>query len=382
MDTHLRDAPDSRTRDLGERFRAILVSTESENVRHRNYVTRPETDATEPHWAFDAPRDCAFAHPDHPVFANTLSVFTQEWVGIRAAAGSFPGTKLAISNQTNWTTSELRLVLQRVAAERIEKVVVHGACSPLLDLVQALRIAMPELTIVGVWHGSMAAWSSDEERLLATRFLDMASTGVFDRISLLRRGMHILHPKAVTYLTPNLVPNVEMDRLVHAMARKPINCLFAGWNNHWKNMYANLAAACASDMVGTVLSYAFASLPEPLGRKLDTLPYGTRRQHFASLANTDLVLNVTSVDCHPMVELEALALGTPVLRGQLDLDFGADHPFSRLLTVQSPLDPMSIKERLETAAGTPPQDLADIVADYRALVIETSFKRYGQFLHG
>lgn len=367
---------------LGERFRTILAASEAAIEKRRNYVIRPELDGTESHWIFDAPRDQAFAHPDHPAFTNTLSVFTQEWVGIRAAAGSFPGTKLAISKQAAWNGPELRRLFHRIETAKIRTVLVQGVCMPILDFLQALRAAMPELTIVGVWHGTLAAWMSDEERLLAARFLDLASNGVFDRISLLRRGMHILHPKAVSYLTPNLVPLVNVRRLAPALSRKPITCIFPGWNNQWKNMYANLVAACASDVVGKVLTYSHASLPGPLGAKLDTLPYGTRRQHFTALATTDLVLNVTTVDCHPMVEMEALAVGTPVLRGQLDLDFGEEHAFSRLLTVDSPHDPTVIKQRLEAVAEVPPGELADIVADYRSLVVKTSFARYGEFLHG
>jgi hypothetical protein len=377
-----RRSPEAYGASLGERFRTILAASEAAIEKRRNYVTRPEIDGTEPHWIFDAPRDRAFAHPDHPAFRNTLSVFTQEWVGIRAAAGSFPGAKLAISKQAAWNGPELRRVFHRIEAANIRTVLVQGACLPILDFLQALRAAMPELTIVGVWHGTLAAWMSDEEHLLAARFLDLASNGVFDRISLLRRGMHILHPKAVSYLTPNLVPVVNVRRLVPALSRRPITCIFPGWNNQWKNMYANLVAACASDVVGKVLTYAHASLPEPMAAKLDTLPYGTRRQHFTALATTDLVLNVTTVDCHPMVEMEALAVGTPVLRSQLDLDFGEDHAFSRLLTVESPHNPALIKERLEAVAAIPSDELADIVADYRSLVLETSFARYGDFLHG
>jgi hypothetical protein len=367
---------------LGERFRAILAASETATEQRRHYFTRPEGDFTEPQWVFDAPRDRAFAQPDHPAFARTLSVFTQEWVGIRAAAGSFPGMKLAISKQAAWTAPELRRVFQRLQAARIETVVCHGASSSVLDFLQALRIAMPELTIVGVWHGTLAAWSSDEEHALASRFLDLATNGVFDRISLLRRGMYLLHPKAVTYLTPNLPPSVDVKRLAPAMSSLPLTCIFAGWNNQWKNMYANLVAASSSACVGRVLSYAAASLPAPLGAKLDTLPYGTRRQHLVTLSGADLALNVTTVDCHPMIELEAIAVGTPVLRGQLDLDFGGDHAYSRLLTVESPLDPVAIRERLEAVAQVPAGELSDIVADYRRTVIETAFARYGEFLKG
>ena len=367
---------------LGERFRTILATSEAAADKRRNYATAPEADSVEPAWVFDAPRDRAFAHPDHPVFDKTLSVFTQEWVGIRAAAGSFPGMKLAISRHAAWNVPELRRVFQRIETAGIRTVVAHGACQPLLDFLHALRVAMPELTIVGVWHGTLAGWASDEEHGLAMRFMRLASEGVFDRICFLRRGMHLLHARAVPYLTPNLPPVVPVRRLAPAMATSPITCIFAGWNNQWKNMYANIVGACASDAVAKVLTYAPASLPEPLGAKLDSLPYGTRRQHFIALATTDLVLNVTTVDCHPMVELEALAVGTPVLRGQLDLDFGADHAFSQLFTVHAPLDPLAIRERLEGVAKIAPAEVGDIVADYRALVVKTSFERYGEFLHG
>lgn len=357
---------------LSDRFRELLL----EHMVKQSSVDRPP--GTEPGWIYDAGEDIRFAQSPHVVFDRALHVFTQEWVGIRAAAGAMPGSKLAISKNFSWTEIELRRAFECIHNRRIQVIISHGGCDPVFQFAEQVRKTMPEVTIVGVWHGSLANLNFMDEQALIIRFLELASNGVFKRISLMRKGMHLLHPSAVPYLTPNMLPKLETKRAIPALTREKLLCLFAGWT--WKNMYSNLVAATASPRVGRVLSYNRASLPIPLSAKLDTLNYGTREHHFSVMAESDLVLNVTLVDCHPMIEMEALAVGTPVLRGQLDLDFGREHPFEKLMTVNSPLNPSAIKDRLEIVAGVPPAEMAAIVADYGRLVVETSFARYGEFL--
>ena len=333
----------------------------------------------EPDWIVDAPRDCRYAAAPHAAFSDVLSVMTQQWVGIRAATGSFPGRKLAVSKDIAWTDAEVRRVCELIDAGGIRKVVLQGASFVTLDLLAALRVEMPELKIFGVWHGTLAAWAFEEERRLAQCFFDLATAGVFDRIALLRRGMHNLHPRAVPYLLPNLPPMVAHKRLAEPFSGERVTCLFGSWNNQWKNMHANLLAATLCERVDAVLTYAAAEIPAHLPQKARMLPYGSREAHLTNLAMADLALNVTVVDCHPMVELEALAVGTPTLRGELDLDFGEDHPFSQLLTVASPHDIGAIVDRIEAVASVPSRELSAIVEDYRRLVVRTSLERYGRF---
>jgi hypothetical protein len=158
--------------------------------------------------------------------------------------------------------------------------------------------------------------------------------------------------------------------------------LFGSWNNVWKNMYANLAAAAHSSVVGRVLTYCPADYNGPGCEKIGCVDYPGREDHFRLLSSIDLVLNSTIADCHPMVELEALSVGTPTLSAPLDLDYGEQHEFKKLFTVPSAHDIAQIARCLGIVAECNPEEISTMVADYRALLTRTSFERYGEFLRG
>ncbi len=41
-----------------------------------------------------------------------------------------------------------------------------------------------------------------------------------------------------------------------------------------------------------------------------------------------------------------------------------------------------MRERIDAVALVRPDEMAEIVRDYASLVVQTSFARYGEFLHG
>lgn len=367
-----------RIRSSLEQHSSTIVSASSKHAASGDHSTQPE-----PIFVFNAYRDCRYSHRANAMFADVLTVFTQEWVGIRAASGSFPGPKLAITKYHSWSSTELIPLIDRISDLGIKKVVAQGLSPGLASFLVALRSAMPTLHIYGVWHGALAAWCHDEERMLAAKFISLADQGVYDRIHFLKRGLHVLHPKAFAPLLPNPVPCLDQyQRLKPAFLSKPLTCMFGSWNNAWKNMYANLVGAVSSDYVAKVLSYAPVDDSVVRSDKIHTATFSSRRSHFLLSSTCDLILNATIVDCHPMLELEGLAVGTPSLRSNLDLDFGQKHPYEHLFTVSTPHNPEEIKAKIDRLSQINPTEIAGIVADYSTLVTKVSFERYGEFLEG
>jgi hypothetical protein len=156
--------------------------------------------------------------------------------------------------------------------------------------------------------------------------------------------------------------------------------MFATWNNSWKNMYANIAAATLSPRIGKILAYSDIDANMFETDRIQSIAYESREQHLSLMATIDLVLNATIVDCHPMVETEALSVGTACLRSELDLDFGEGHPFEKIMTVPNPHNIASIIETIDKVFDVPADELHAIIEDYRNLVIATSLNRYSQFL--
>lgn len=354
--------------------------TETMIEAHANDQSSSDQIASEPEWTLNSPRDMHYAQPSSSNLGRTVMVFAQQWVGIRAAAGSLPGHKLGVSNSILWTPAKIRMVLSTIHKLKAENIICHGGCDSVFDLLIAIRREIPSLTICGVWHGTFAAWLSEHERALALRFIRLADTGVFDRVCFLRKGMNLIHPKAVPYLVPNMVPKVETVRLQRPFASDRHVSIFPSWNNHWKNMYTNLIAAALSPKIDEILTYQPAQLPGDLQKKLSTIKYSGRTDHFKNTSLCDLVLNVTSVDCHPMTELEAIATGTPALRSNLDLDFLTDHPYSKLLTIDDYLNTKSISRRIDIVASMPPKEIEEIVKDYASRVNEIAHERYANFI--
>jgi hypothetical protein len=314
------------------------------------------------------------------VFKDVITLCNQQWVGVRAATGSFPGMKLATTAHTDLTPDDVKMIARTIDAAGIRKVVVHGLSPASARYLPALKSALPHVRMFGVWHGTFAAWAHDSERELARQFLELATRGVFERIHFMRRGAHIVHPKAWPHLLPNLPPDVPFRRRSPAFATQPVTCLFGSWNNTWKNAYTNVIGALASPAVGKVMSYAPLDATGTDAKRLINIAFGDRNSHFEVLANVDLCLNATVVDCHPMLELEAIAVNTPTLRSNLDLDFDTGSAYAELMTVDSPHDAAAIARHIDHIAGVPAIELEALTADYRALVTRTSFERYADFL--
>lgn len=376
--TPLRSTMRSNSISLVDRLRTIA---ETSLHQPQSIADSGRSSSIELEVSLNANADTRYAHPPHPAFEKNLTVFTQEWVGIRAAAGSFPGHKLAISKDAQIGPSQVQRLQTLLKELSIETIVFHGSSSGLLRAAQAFRLIDPDLRICCVWHGALAAWCFDEERTFAAAMFSMANDGVFDRISIMKRGAHVLHPKAVPYLLPNLPPVVSFRPFKQPEQKgKKRTVMFAAWNNVWKNMYANVGAAAHSSQVDKIVTYSPVDPKLFNTDRIQSIDYQSREQHLALLATIDLVLNVTTVDCHPMVEAEALSVGTPCLRSDLDLDFGRGHTFEKLMTVPNPHNLISIAETIDKVFAVPAEELRAIIDDYRDLVIETSLSRYSQFL--
>ena len=91
-------------------------------------------------------------------------------------------------------------------------------------------------------------------------------------------------------------------------------------------------------------------------------------------------MNASIVDCHPMVELEALAAGTPAIRGRLGMDALDDHPYVQLTQVGDPLNVADVRSTLQRVLRVPTSELQEMMTDYSRAMVQLSFERYSEFL--
>jgi hypothetical protein len=328
---------------------------------------------------WDVDQDCRFANQDSR-FDRVCHVFHQEWFGIRAAAGSLPGHKLAISAAASWSSGDLKAIGERLEELGIRAMVVHGMSAAMQQLVEVLKkLGGTELYLV--WHGSTTQWANKDELELSAVVLDLNKRGVFKRMHSIRCGMdQLFGDNAFVPQLLNMPPLVASQRFL-PRKQSDITVLCPSWNNLYKNLYTNILAGALSGSVARVLAFAQnLQLPSSLGAKLNVLPPRTQAATIELMGTVDMVANVTVIDCHPMVNLEALAVGTPTLEGPLFLDSLEDHPYKTLVRVENAMSMSDIQAAMEKLLSVPGQELNQMMDDYRLQLTELSRQRYLQFL--
>ncbi|MNN37207.1 hypothetical protein D3C81_1511420 [compost metagenome] len=121
-------------------------------------------------------------------------------------------------------------------------------------------------------------------------------------------------------------------------------------------------------------------LPYSTEKKIEVLAKLDQAQMMETMSLCDIVLNASVVDCHPMVELEALAVGTPSVRGRLGLDALEDHDYVRLTQVRDALNVSDVSATISRILTVPDAEIEEMMGAYSAQLIELSNTRYAEFM--
>ena len=325
---------------------------------------------------FDAPGDTAYAHHAEN-FARVLHIFPREWLGIRAAAGSLPGHKLAIPVSRKPGKRDLHRLQTFASLHGIDRFVFHGLSRYANELVVAMAGAGLSANCFIVYHGNLAQWCHDNERMLATRALDLAAQRKIRSLHFLKRD----HSFPVPGLYSPMLLNVPPRGLTREGPGQTDRVFIPGTDDRRKNLHCNAMGAAMNPRISSVLHYAKAiSLPAPFDEKLQRIPFEGRHGTFRLMASCCCTLNVSLVECHPMVTLESEAMGTPCLRGPLNLDALESHPYVKAVEVQDPTNPFQIRTRLDHVLGIPGREMENMIDEYHQQLTKLSLERYREFL--
>lgn len=383
--SHLREVQTLRSRLYGivgnvrkEVAPVHVVPVASNDTAQKEFAsTFPETTSAE----WQASRDVLYANND-PGFDRVCHVFHNDWMGIRSAVGALPGKKLSIPSTKSLAIREIEALLSKFAASKIEKIVLHGISDGMYSLSRALSAnGFGEQYLV--WHGTTAQWVWDDERRYAQMAIKMAREGRIKRFSAIRRGLGPIvgernfAPQLVN-MPPRLERRIAPRRSPHS---KDFTVLAPSWNDLRKNLATNVLAAHTLESIASI--YVIAKdfqLPTWLSTKVQKIGYQDHASMLELMAAMDLVLNVTTIDCHPMVDLEALAVGTPSVRGPLFLDGLEDHPYARLTSVENPLSVEDVARCIKTVLDRESSELLGLMSDYKERLCDLSNQRYREFL--
>ncbi|MGE6699634.1 methyltransferase [Hyphomonas sp. NPDC076900] len=326
-------------------------------------------------------RDTQYAN-DLPEMQRVLHVFHQEWVGIRAAAGSLGGQKLAITADRALSNEDILQIYETIAGEDFSRIIFHGLSENAYQMILFLYRRGFGEKIFLIKHGSTVQWVSDPEREMAIRAIELRKEGIVAKLHVMKQGFDMdmsgLFRPILLNMSPRLGP--QFSPAMSEMILEGV-AFSAGWSGWIKNVHSNLFGAALSEKIGTVWHYApNIVLPSPLNDKLVRKPTGSREETFRLIAMATLCLNVSLTDCDPMVNIEAQALDRPCLRGNLNLDALEDHPYVAATLVSDPSSVACIRDRINALLDIPREELVDMIRDYREKRDAISRARYREFL--
>lgn len=330
-------------------------------------------------YEFNARRDTRFAQPlaGHERVCHILH---QEWFGIRAACGALPGQKLAVTSTSVPSIGDVDEVARLLVRNNVNRLVVHGFSDSMSQWVKGLAASGFD-RIYLIWHGAPVMWIHAEERRLFALAYGAVRAGMIRKVSVMRAGAQAALADSSSWKPQiyNMPPNYTGGRVPRRSTGATV--FIPSWNLVHKNLFTNAAAAAAADEVDSIWLMADDfSLPYKVDKRFKRLPKLSQLQMLETMAKCDVVMNASIVDCHPMVELEALAAGTPAVRGRLGMDALEDHPYVQLTQVDDPLSVSDVKQTLQRTLAVPAPEMHDMMTSYSQQMVSLSFERYSELM--
>ncbi|SFV30004.1 polysaccharide pyruvyl transferase family protein [Hyphomicrobium facile] len=327
---------------------------------------------------FDADGDCRYARNDRH-FARVAHIFHQNWHGIRSAAGVQPGHKVAIPLQRPLSKGDLMKLVIQLEEWGIQKAVFHGFSDAAERAIRLVRAAGIECYLV--WHGNLSQLAWKPEAQFFERAMTICRQGIVRRVHMMKSGMGMVFPRAYEPMLLNCPPSTNRRRLVPAFAGNRKIALVPAFPDIRKNLHSSLLGAALSSSIQEILHYGKILGTMPETARCKKVLYAGHHNHIAFLHDIDVSVNVTTIDCHPMVDMEALGAGAMVLSGPLFLDALTEHPFTALSVIANPFNVREIGKRLDYLSSMNNPELQAIMSDYASEITRVSKKRYAEFLN-
>lgn len=329
-------------------------------------------------WIWNAAQDTRYSHVNKKM-ENVIHVFHQEWHGIRAAAGSLPGIKLAIP-ETSLSDIDISSLVLQIVDKDASRIVFHGYSQNTGTLIRRLSNLGIKEKLFFVFHGSPAQWWNEIERRFAFEAIECAQSGLLQSIHIMKNGMELPNAPLFKPLLYNLSP-MHADFGSVAERSEIVSAFVPGWGNWIKNVFGTAFGASLSKNVQQVWAFATGlHLPSPLNEKLVLLAPTSREDTFKRYASATVTLNVSLIDCHPMVNVECQSVGRPCIRSDLNLDAYENHEYVKLVSVRHNNSPSDIRDAVDRTIRVPNSELTEMVYDYQRKIDAVGINRYIEFL--
>lgn len=325
-------------------------------------------------------RDTIYAS-SHIEFGDVLHIFHSEWFGIRAAAGSLPGRKIAIPAEESLTEQDFYTVKTKVLSIRPSRVIFHAMSPNMAALINLLAKEIDPRKLFFVHHGAPSQWFHEPDRNAVFIALDMLERGLLYKVHILRSGFDYDHRGIFKPILLNKAPKLDFLGRSEYLGFKGNTVFLPGWSGWRKNIYANAFAAASCSEVEVVLAYGNdIDLPDKIKHKLTFIDFVDRIQTIQIMASSRMTMNASLVDCHPMANVESQALGVPCIHGNLFLDALDDHEYCRFTKVEDVNSISEIKSKVVLCFSQSAEYLRELTTNYQQELDKISIERYGEFL--
>jgi hypothetical protein len=256
----------------------------------------------------------------HIIF-HSIAVAHPQWVGVRHATESL---KIPLILGSDLSFSPWQQVFIEAAREyEVEVVIIGGIPDGTGMFCEYLRREMPLVSIIAIYHGSPSQHFYYPEAHAFNEIVEATRDGYVNKIGVLKHGLAETLSRLTdtpVFLMSNFMSSQERTIIVgpkRNLIDSQLHIGVFGDSNAFKNVIAQILAACLIGKHVTVHArLREASRPDYFKLCRGKIVWHTDLSHhlFVSLTSQmDLMLYVSFTECQPMVAIESMAVGVPVL---------------------------------------------------------------------
>jgi glycosyltransferase involved in cell wall biosynthesis len=290
---------------------------------------------------------------------GTLALYTPMWLGVANSTRALFEHALPVpvsSQQRPWMVSRAEIeqysaILQVLAPRRL---IVSGGERLHRELAVRYKQNRPDAQIEVLWHGSQIQWSSAHERGLFEMWLDEHRVGTIAKFWVLKRGLDEL--LASQGISAELIENALPQKVRKARRLsdgEPIKVgIWSPRNDTLKNLTTQFLAFAGNQRFKIYHAIDDPALLDMLDRwQVPNVKVAcgsmAHSQLLAWIAWMDVNMYVSLSECSPMIPLESISAGVPVMVGPSTTFFDDDPFLRRRLVVASPEQISSIRATVE-----------------------------------
>lgn len=321
----------------------------------------------------------------HPAFDKVVHVVHAEWHGIRKATAYCPGQKLLIPGEEDLEDAEIESIAERLSELGITRIVFQGYSKNADRLALHLRALFdPSVQLYAVTHVTTAQFDHVFEMEMQSLLFTRRRYNTLSGLGSLKPAFHKAFPEYWPQTLLNFAPSVDRSVFMKSPGglREAYVPLDVGWR---KNLYTNALGCALSEKIARVSVTNFPTGLEALAdvSKLRLVGFLRGDALLSKMATSDVVVLGTFAECQPTTQLEALAVGTPVLTGPLGLDEFAGDPLcdlTQMTILDNPAEITASLDRLLDVIDSDDAEISQMIDAHLAKRHKLAFERYADFL--